>query len=289
MSKKVASPANFAKTIKNVLLLERLREVNALLGFTRVESPDEGAGDGAAPRGPLQRAAPTWVPATQVHGEGIFIRFETEALAAWAAKDDVRALDERLKLGHRGWRLKRNLDPREGYPGVRYVLLHTLAHLLIRELALECGYNAASIRERIYADVEDGRDQAGLPRGWLGVAPVEDIGEFVVQGARVDIGERKLAILLLRPDEPSRHQPPKFVLAERHISGGRWFSGRELAPRLIQGGTRLEHFEGQKLFRVFWVPGSQGALDLALSDKRPKLGRDAHAEMPHAVAALEVL
>ncbi|MBL3553354.1 transposase [Rhodovulum sulfidophilum] len=32
----------------------------------------------------------------------------------------------------------------------------------IRELALECGYNAASIRERIYADVEDGRDQAGF-------------------------------------------------------------------------------------------------------------------------------
>jgi hypothetical protein len=162
MSKKVASPANFAKSIKSVLLLERLREVNALLGFTRVESPDEGAGDGAAPRGPLQRAAPTWVPATQVHGEGIFIRFEPDALTAWASRDDVRALDERLRLGHRGWRLKRNLDPREGYPGVRYVMLHTLAHLLIRELALECGYNAASIRERVYADVDDGRDQAGF-------------------------------------------------------------------------------------------------------------------------------
>jgi len=34
--------------------------------------------------------------------------------------------------------------------------------MLIRELALECGYNAASIRERIYADVEEGRDQAGF-------------------------------------------------------------------------------------------------------------------------------
>ena len=44
--------------------------------------------------------------------------------------------------------------PNEGYPGVRYCLLHTLAHMLIRELALECGYNAASIRERIYADID---------------------------------------------------------------------------------------------------------------------------------------
>lgn len=42
------------------------------------------------------------------------------------------------------------------------MLLHTLAHMLIRELALECGYNAASIRERIYADVNAEGCQAGF-------------------------------------------------------------------------------------------------------------------------------
>jgi len=31
------------------------------------------------------------------------------------------------------------------------VLLHTFAHALMRQLTLECGYTAASIRERIYA------------------------------------------------------------------------------------------------------------------------------------------
>ena len=41
-------------------------------------------------------------------------------------------------------------------------MLHTLSHLLIRELALECGYNAASIRERIYADTEGDQQQAGI-------------------------------------------------------------------------------------------------------------------------------
>lgn len=102
------------------------------------------------------------MPATQVHGEGIFIRFDADALKDWAEKDSVKALDARLQQGHSGWRHKRNLDPNQGYPGVRYVMLHTLAHMLIRELALECGYNAASIRERVYADVEDGRDQAGF-------------------------------------------------------------------------------------------------------------------------------
>ena len=162
MSEKVGVPSGFSDLIDRVLRLERLREVNALLGFTRVEAPDEGTGEQAAPRAPLCQNAPDWVPASEVHGEGIFLKFRSDALEKWAKKDSVKELDRKLQLGHRGWRLKRNLDPDQGYPGVRYLMLHTLAHLLIRELALECGYNAASIRERVYADVEDGRDQAGF-------------------------------------------------------------------------------------------------------------------------------
>jgi hypothetical protein len=162
MSTKVAAPPGFETTITRVLLLDRLREVNALIGFTRVDSPDEGSLDDRAPKAPLTRAPATWVVATEVHGEGIFLQFDTARLHTWAAQDAVMALDARLRAGHAGWRQKRRLEPNEGYPGVRYVMLHTLAHLIIRELALECGYNAASIRERIYADVGDDRDQAGI-------------------------------------------------------------------------------------------------------------------------------
>ena len=162
MSKEVNVPSGYDSVITRVLLLERLREVNALIGFTRIESPDEGTGNDAAPRAPLGRAAPKWVLATQVYGEGIFVRFDFAALKAWADRKPPKALDSRLRRGHRGWRNRRKLDPNEGYPGIRYIMLHTLAHMLIRELALECGYNAASIRERIYADVDDGRDQSGI-------------------------------------------------------------------------------------------------------------------------------
>jgi hypothetical protein len=192
MSKKVGVPSGCGSSITRVLLLERLREVNALLGFTRVESPDEGTGDDAAPRAPLARSAPNWVPATEVHGEGIFIRFDADDLKAWADKDPVKALDARLRQGHRGWRYKRNLDPNPGYPGVRYVMLHTLAHMLIRELALECGYNAASIRERIYADVEDGRDQAGF---LIYTAAADSDGTL---GGLVDLGKPENLGRLLR-------------------------------------------------------------------------------------------
>ena len=162
MAKKVGAPNAFSSIINRVLLLERLREVNALLGFTRVEAPDEGTGDAAAPRAPLGLDTPTWVPASEVHGEGIFIRFDPDQLAKWSSTNAVKIIEQKLKKGHQGWRLKRGLNPDEGYLGVRHAMLHTLAHFLIRELALECGYNAASIRERIYADVEDGRDQAGI-------------------------------------------------------------------------------------------------------------------------------
>ena len=137
--------------------------MNALIGFTRVEAPEESNNpDEQPPMAALSNDTPDWIPASQVHGEGIFIRFDEAMLQTWEAKPAVKALDAKLFEGHKGWRNSRKLDPNDGYPGIRYVLLHTLSHLLIRELALECGYNAASIRERIYAETDDGKSQAGI-------------------------------------------------------------------------------------------------------------------------------
>lgn len=163
MSKKVGLPTGFETRISRVLLLERLREVNALLGFTRVEAPEESADPEERPQmANLSRGKPDWVPANQVHGEGIFIQFDEQALITWESLAAVKKIDQMLQGGHKGWRNSRHLDPNDGYPGIRYAMLHTLSHLLIRELALECGYNAASIRERIYADTSDERAQAGI-------------------------------------------------------------------------------------------------------------------------------
>src|SRR5262249_22199468 len=39
LSERIAAPQKFASMIPNVLLLKRLREVNALVGYTRVEAP----------------------------------------------------------------------------------------------------------------------------------------------------------------------------------------------------------------------------------------------------------
>ena len=151
--RKVDPPSKYAGYIKGVLLAERLREVNALIGFTRVEPPDEGREGGQPPpRAPLSRSQPQWVPANEVRGEGIFLQFDPTKLEEWLSRNSVKGREKELIQGHRGWRSARRLEPPEAnFPGMVYVLLHSIAHLLIRELALECGYSAASIRERIYA------------------------------------------------------------------------------------------------------------------------------------------
>ena len=132
-----------------------MREVVALTGFTRVDPPGEPDRDGREAKvGPLSRGMPTWVPCAEVRGEGIFLQFKEEALQSWESRVDDSPQAEALRQAHRDWRDKRRLDPSLGWPGIRYVLLHTASHLLMRELALECGYGSASISERLYASSE---------------------------------------------------------------------------------------------------------------------------------------
>ena len=188
LSRKVDVPPDYEQSIECVLLLERLREVNALIGYTRVEAPEEaGDPDERPPMASLCKDSPEWVPACEVHGEGIFIRFKEDVLSAWEKQDSVKARDAILHAGHRGWRNARGLDPAEGYPGIRYTLLHTLAHLLIRELALECGYNAASIRERIYANSPGESPMAGILIYTAAADSDGTLGGLVELGKRSDV------------------------------------------------------------------------------------------------------
>jgi len=163
MSERISAPAKYSSVLENVLLLKRLREVNALIGYTRVEAPEESTDpDERPPMARLCKGRPEWVPATDVHGEGIFLRFDELVVRAWEEREAVTARDAKLMAGHTGWRNARRLDPDKEYPGIRYAMLHTFSHLLIRELALECGYNAASIRERIYASSDSETPMAGV-------------------------------------------------------------------------------------------------------------------------------
>lgn len=138
--------------INRVVLVHRLREVIGQIGFTRFEAemPDiEGELSLNVRRASLALEM-TWLPAVENRGEGFFVSIDPGALDEWSKRKAVndRGLD--LFLAFKEWDKK---HPGSGldFPGVKYIFLHSLSHLLITAVSLECGYTAASIRERIYA------------------------------------------------------------------------------------------------------------------------------------------
>lgn len=141
--------------LEHVILAERLREVQAMVGFTRLDAVGELTDPEHAIQiepAPISRRSPTWVPASEVRGEGIFIQFKEELVHRWELDSEVRTRESHFWEAHRKWRAMRGIDePSSGFPGMRYVLLHTFSHALMRQLALESGYSGASLKERIYS------------------------------------------------------------------------------------------------------------------------------------------
>lgn len=65
----------------------------------------------------------------------------------------------------------------------KYLLLHTLSHLLIKQLSFECGYGIASLKERIYSgEATDGKQMAGILIYTAGGDSEGTLGGLVRQG-----------------------------------------------------------------------------------------------------------
>ena len=157
------APVWFTKAIRRVLLVKRLREVQALVGFTRFTARTSSLGGLPIDTTKTNRRAQlandlSWLPAAENRGEGIFIEFDPAAMAEWQASPAVQdRVAQFTKAFENDWLQSRGLDSEQfPFPGAPYILLHSLSHLLITEMALECGYGASSIRERIYANREIG-------------------------------------------------------------------------------------------------------------------------------------
>ncbi len=163
----VDPPLDYEAFFEKTVMLDRLREVRALISFTRIEPPGE-LGEDPRPRPeqqvPLGRGKPTWLPASEVRGEGIFLRIKETPLADWCAHLSIKERERDLFEGHRRWRQHRGIEPAdEGFPGIRGIVLHSLSHTLMRQMALSGGYAAASLRERIYSrDPAEGEPMAGV-------------------------------------------------------------------------------------------------------------------------------
>ena len=172
--------------VASVVQLHRLREVLALIGFTRIDAvtPDiHGEYETDVERADIA-LEPQWFPAVENRGEGVFLQLRTDAVEAWLRRPPVRERLHRLAEGHAAWLQGRKTQ--RPFPGGPYVLLHTLSHLLIQSMAMRCGYPASSIRERIYAEPGPDGERFGILL-YTGTPDSEGtLGGLVQQARRVE-------------------------------------------------------------------------------------------------------
>ena len=144
--------------IKSISLINKVRVVKALIGFSRI-NPVEGKEDKGFVH--IKESQTRWYPGYEIRGEGIFIEFEQSDIDRWIVENPL--ITERIKRIDNNYRqsLMGESHPRKITP--KLVLLHTISHLLIKQLSFECGYSIASLAERLYcADACDGAEMAGI-------------------------------------------------------------------------------------------------------------------------------
>ena len=136
--------------VKNISLIHKVREVQALVGFSRLEPIDEdnSSNTGKIKQVFIKEESTNWYPGYDVRGEGIFIELDEDAIDTWRTNNPriqrrIDRLNDNYANSYYG-----DIRPRK--ITAKFLLLHTLSHLLMKQLSFECGYSIASIKERIY-------------------------------------------------------------------------------------------------------------------------------------------
>ncbi len=166
--------------VSRLIEVRRLQEIAVLRGFTRA------GGSTVVP--PDLRGESPWLPALGLRGEGVFFTIEESLLRRWEAQPRLQQRAEKLELRLQACPLQLDHQP-EVAP--RFLLLHTLAHGLIREFESQAGYPAASIRERIYCSAENG----GMAGILIYVAVPDKLGSL---GGVAELARPKRFLRILR-------------------------------------------------------------------------------------------
>lgn len=142
-----------AKFFSRVVKVEQLKETKVYTGFSRItplspRHPDEA---------PIANKVVDWLPAVEVRGEGIFFQFNDTTLKDWERLRTQRGLAARLEtsIKQRIANGQPNLTRREGKVTEQFLLAHSFSHALIKQLAFECGYDASSLKERLFVSSGD--------------------------------------------------------------------------------------------------------------------------------------
>ena len=149
--------------VKSISLIHKVREVQALIGFSRLEPVDSDNLDDndKITAVNVKEKETNWYPGYEVRGEGIFIEFCEDDIDAWRNENQiigqrVDLLNENYRKSYYGAKKPREIT-------AKFLLLHTISHLLMKQLSFECGYSIASIKERIYcSEPSDGCSMSGI-------------------------------------------------------------------------------------------------------------------------------
>jgi len=152
-------PDTLLEYFSKIVRVVRLREVQAIRGFTRI-SPPSGSGDPRICR--LSADYKKWLPGIEIRGEGVFLEFNRKKLSLWEQKDEIQTRAREIDdAWMKEWRSRNGDKTRSREITPRFLLAHTFAHSLMRQLTLDCGYSGASLRERLYVSTEE-QKMAGI-------------------------------------------------------------------------------------------------------------------------------
>lgn len=254
--------------VAGLVLVPQLREVRVQVSFSRFDSVSanlQGEYDFDQARvKPAPLTLPggnqRWLPAAEVRGEGVFLEFDEDAIAAWESRPAVRERAERLLRAFEA-------DGRGGaFPGMRFFFLHSLSHLLMTAISLECGYAASAIRERIYCEPPGGTEpaMAGIMLTTGTTGSEGTLGGLVEEGRRIRHHLREawdLGRLCSNDPVCAAHDPA-------HDVGDRRTDGAACHGCLYIAETSCERFN-RFLDRALVVPTIGNPVELAFFAVRP--------------------
>jgi hypothetical protein len=207
--------------VDRVVLVHAMREVRAQVAFTRLEgfnTDAEGEYQLADQSSAMLSVDQDWVPAIEVLGEGVFIAFDERAVRVWESRRAVRTVADRFREGLRREQGVPKLDHfAEAMVSPRLIMLHSIAHMLITAISLECGYPASAIRERIYCWRAPGDGPDAIARSRAGILLYTGTpGSEGTLGGLVEVGrdivrhlQRAVEMNLLCSNDPvcAQHDP----------------------------------------------------------------------------------
>lgn len=147
---------SISSLVDNLIVVKRLREIQVFKGFSRLPNQRENAKPENGTENEKEEKIITapdivgksdWLPAIELFGEGLFFTLNEDILSKWESIPSVRKRANEIEHRYENSDLLFNFDLTVT---PRFLLLHTISHLLIRELESVAGYPAASLKERIY-------------------------------------------------------------------------------------------------------------------------------------------